>query len=643
MHQQEKPPSADLQAAAIRNWQIGLFEHDHLAATFHVCPRGREVFGISPDEPITTERFVGSIHPLDRQRVADEMARAHDPDGDGRVNVRYRICRADGSVRWLQSRSETLFATVDGQRVPVQTRGSFMDVTESEELAQALQRNEARLEQALRASKVGLYEHQHHPPQPEPYWSSTMRELLGFQPDATADFQWFASRVHPDDIGRLQAATTHKNDATGDGRVEAEYRWRHPDGKLRWLFSRGTTYFGSVDGHRVPLLTVGGIMDITESKLAEAESCRRSAILDATPDFVAIATISGTLVYLNRAGRDFLGFGPDEDLATHALTTVHPENVAEHILKVAFPAAAQQGSWKGETQFLRPDGRTVPMSQVILAHREADGSIGYFSTIARDLSREKELEDQFRQAQKMEALGRLAGGVAHDFNNLLSAIMGFTEMAKQDLESGHRARLALNEVHRTAEQAAALTGQLLAFGRKQTLQPRIIDVSKTLGEMKPMLERLIDQSIQLRIMLSRDPVSIKADPNQIQQILLNLVVNARDAMPQGGQLTISSTRVTLDDSEATSRLQLNPGSYALIAVSDTGHGMTADVRSRVFEPFFTTKDPGKGTGLGLSTVFGIVRQSGGSVWLCSEPGRGTTFKIYLPCGFEAVAAQPPTA
>ncbi|MFN2167747.1 MAG: sensor histidine kinase, partial [Anaerolineae bacterium] len=286
---------------------------------------------------------------------------------------------------------------------------------------------------------------------------------------------------------------------------------------------------------------------------------------------------------------------------------------------------------------------TVPMSQVILAHREADGSIGYFSTIARDLSREKELEDQFRQAQKMEALGRLAGGVAHDFNNLLSAIMGFTEMAKQDLESGHRARLALNEVHRTAEQAAALTGQLLAFGRKQTLQPRIIDVSKTLGEMKPMLERLIDQSIQLRIMLSRDPVSIKADPNQIQQILLNLVVNARDAMPQGGQLTISSTRVTLDDGEATSRLQLNPGSYALIAVSDTGHGMTADVRSRVFEPFFTTKDPGKGTGLGLSTVFGIVRQSGGSVWLCSEPGRGTTFKIYLPCGFEAVAAQPPTA
>lgn len=640
MDPREKPPPADLRAA-IDSWQIGLFELDHQTATMNVCARGRELLELPPDEPISVDRFVSAIHPLDRQRVADALRRAQDPGGNGRANVRYRLCQEDGGVRWLESRSETTFASVGGQRIPVVTRGSFMDFTESEELAQALRRNDARLEQALRASKVGLYEHQHNPAMPDPYWSSTMKELLGLEADAKADFGWFASRVHQDDIGRLQAAIAVKTDTAGDSRAEVEYRWHHPDGELRWLLSRGTTYFDSVDGQHMPVVTVGGIMDITEPKLAEAESRGRSAILDATPDFVGIVTLDGELVYLNQAGRAFLGLGPDEDLASLSLTAVHPESVSEHILNVAFPAAALEGSWRGETQFLRHDGKLIPMSQVILPHREADGSIRSCSTIARDLSREKELEEQYLQAQKMEALGRLASGVTHDFNNLLLAIMGFTELAKRDLKPDHRSRLALGEVQRTAEQAGALTRQLLAFGRKQTLQPRIIDVGKTLGEIQPILERLIDRTIQLEIVLSHEPVSIKADPSQIQQILLNLVVNARDAMPRGGLLTIVCSRVTLEDGEATARLQLTPGSYAVIAVSDTGHGMAADVQSRVFEPFFTTKSPGKGTGLGLSTVFGIVRQSGGSVGLESEPGQGTTFKIYVPHSVDAIVASPP--
>jgi signal transduction histidine kinase len=249
-------------------------------------------------------------------------------------------------------------------------------------------------------------------------------------------------------------------------------------------------------------------------------------------------------------------------------------------------------------------------------------------------------EDQLRQAQKMEAIGRLAGGIAHDFNNLLSVILGYSQdlLARETLSDVARERLG--EIELAGERAAALTRQLLAFSRQQVIDPSVLDVDEVMKGLERMLDRVLGEDVELRFVAGDQPVRVRADRGQLEQVMMNLVVNARDAMPQGGKLTIETSAVQLDEVYARGHLGVDPGPYVLIAVSDTGFGMDKDTQARAFEPFFTTKDLGKGTGLGLSTVFGIVQQSRGSIWLYSEPGVGTTFKIFLP---RVLAAEPTAA
>jgi hypothetical protein len=247
-----------------------------------------------------------------------------------------------------------------------------------------------------------------------------------------------------------------------------------------------------------------------------------------------------------------------------------------------------------------------------------------------DITGRRKLEDQLRQAQKMEAVGMLAGGVAHDFNNLLTIITGYSQLILNSLGPSDSNRHSVEQIMKAGERAAALTKQLLAFSRRQVLQPRVLDLNKLVSGLAAMLQRLIGEDIDLRMTLPQDLGRVSADPGQIEQVLMNLVVNARDAMPKGGVLTVETANVTLDEKYVGRHIAVRPGAYILLAVSDNGAGMDQATQARLFEPFFTTKGSGKGTGLGLSTVFGIVKQSGGSVEVYSEPGRGTSVKVYLP-------------
>jgi signal transduction histidine kinase/CheY-like chemotaxis protein len=285
-------------------------------------------------------------------------------------------------------------------------------------------------------------------------------------------------------------------------------------------------------------------------------------------------------------------------------------------------------SWTStELTGCRSDGSEFPIEVSIGENTSGER---YFSWIIRDASERKTLEEQLFQAQKMEAVGQLAGGVAHDFNNMLTAIGGFAELIADAPDDAETRAIAVDGIRTAASRAGDLTRQLLAFSRRQRLEPAIVSLNDTVDHVEPLLRRLLGEHIDLEVHPADDLWPVLADPSQLETVVMNLVINARDAMPDGGTLTIQTANVELDELYAQQHVAVEPGPYAMVSVSDTGQGMDAETQARIFEPFFTTKEVGRGTGLGLSTVYGVIRQSGGTVWVYSEPGAGATFKIYLP-------------
>jgi len=392
--------------------------------------------------------------------------------------------------------------------------------------------------------------------------------------------------------------------------------------------------------------------DITERKRAE-EALRRSQekyrdIFDFAPVGIYQSMRDGSLLTANATLAKMLGHDSVKELLLRNLNEIYFDPAERNALISYFEPRGMAGSiavrWK------RKDGSPIWVELDVHVVKDEEGRTRYFEGFVHDITERKRaeeekrnLQEQLAQSQKIEAVGQLAGGIAHDFNNLLTAIGGYSELLLEDLPLTDPRRAHAEEIRKAGERAASLTRQLLAYSRRQVLEPKVLDLNAVVSDLGKILRRLIGENIELRIRPVSGLWRVKADPGQIEQAILNLAINARDAMPEGGKLTIETANVDLDEAYALSHASVLPGAYAMVAVSDSGSGMSTEVRKRVFEPFFTTKEQGKGTGLGLSTTYGIVKQSGGCIWCYSEPGHGTTFKIYLPGVEETAAKEAPPA
>ena len=363
-------------------------------------------------------------------------------------------------------------------------------------------------------------------------------------------------------------------------------------------------------------------------QLREREEYFKSLIEQAM-DIIAVLDADGAVRYASPSVLPLLGYGAEELVGQHIFDLVHPDDIGPALRVFAEGVATGQGGRLLGLQVRHKDG-TYRSLEAIGRYLLDDPVVRGVVINARDVTERRSLERQLLQAQKMEAVGRLAGGIAHDFNNVLTAIFGYADLLTEEFPAGSPARQDLEEIRKAATRASALTRQLLAFSRQQVLAPMVLSVNDLVDEVDKMLRRLVGEDVELRLILARDAGNVRADSGQLQQVIMNLVVNARDAMPTGGKLVIETADAELTEQYAELHQAVIPGRYVMLAVSDTGVGMNAQTKARIFEPFFTTKEKGKGTGLGLSTVYGIVKQSGGYVWVYSEPGHGTTFKLYLP-------------
>jgi two-component system cell cycle sensor histidine kinase/response regulator CckA len=407
------------------------------------------------------------------------------------------------------------------------------------------------------------------------------------------------------------------------------------DHTCRWIRVNATPQFKP--GEEKPFQVYATLEDITESKKAFDQTQRLAAIVRSTGNAIIGKTLDGTITTWNPAAEWMYGYGAEEAIGKNIAMLV-PDEAKADLERTLESIRRGDTVAPYETVRLRKDGTLIDVSLTASPIHDEAGHVVGASAISQDISQLKRavaerrsMEEQFHQSQKLESIGRLAGGVAHDFNNMLNVILGYGELMLTKLQEPDPLLEYVREMVAAGKRAATVTRQLLAFSRKQTLQPRVLDLNDIIRNLEKMLGRLIGEDIQLTTNLNEDLDRVEVDPGQIEQVIMNIAVNARDAMPQGGMLTIETRNVVLDDQYAQDHTEVEPGDYVVLAMTDNGSGMDEATRKRLFEPFFTTKEIGKGTGLGLATVYGIITQSKGYIWVYSEPGEGTAFKIYFPC------------
>ncbi len=471
------------------------------------------------------------------------------------------------------------------------------------------------------------------------YWNPAAERTFGYFFNEVRGKKLEETLISPSDLSRAEASyeRLQKGDKTIQGEVSAH---RRKDGKTilcEWYVTPMRDSKGNLLGN------MGMALDITERRKSEETLSQLASILEQTTDAVIGSDLDGKIFSWNHAAETMFGYHSEEILGENTALLVPTDRKME-MEKVRALATKEENVSNYETTLLKRNGEMVEVAVTVSPIKDALGKIVGVSSISRDITEKKNAletqkkhEEQMRLSQKLDALGRLAGGVAHDFNNLLSAIGGNSGFLKAALAPGDPHLLDVEEIEKAVKRGADLTRQLLAFGKKQISQPQLVDLNEMGSEMSLMFKRLIDASINFDLVQEKNLRSVKADPGQIQQVILNLVLNARDAMPKGGKLMLATKNIELAGALEIKGVTIPSGAYVSLSVTDTGTGMDDETQKHLFEPFFTTKGE-KGTGLGLATVYGIVHQWGGYLWVYSAPGMGTTFTIYLPAAKEVAGA-----
>ncbi len=520
--------------------------------------------------------------------------------------------------RYLERTSVPI--VVDGQVLRIW--GSTRDVTDLKRAEAALRESEEHFRSLVENATVGIYRAT--PDGRIVMANSTLIKMLGYETfeDLSAR-NLETSGSEPSHSRREFKALLEK-----DGEVRGlEGTWVMRDGSVRYVRESARTVRrpdGSVEYYD------GIVEDITAHKHTEHALVRLRQAVDTSGEVIFMTDHEGVITFINREFTSLYGHSEEEVVGKSTPRILKGGKQSDENYRAFWNTILHKRVARGQLVNKTRSGRLVTVDSSVNPILDARGEITGYLAIQRDVTERKNLEEQFRQAQKMEAVGRLAGGVAHDFNNLLTIINGYSQLLLDQRPETDPERDLLGQILRAGERAASLTRQLLAFSRRQMLAPQVLNLNEVVRNMQRMAHRLIREDVEVKVRLSDQLGQVKADPAQIEQVILNLLVNAADAMPQGGNLLIETANADLDESYVRDRGAAAPGRYVMLAVSDTGMGMDAATREHIFEPFFTTKEKGKGTGLGLATVYGIVKQSGGEIWAYSQPGKGSTFKVYLP-------------
>jgi PAS domain S-box-containing protein len=576
--------------------------------------------GYAPGEK-TGHSVFELIHPEDRT-AAEPLFREVLQQPERVVRVDLRVQHRDGSWREVEVVAVNRLQDAAVGAIVV----NYHDVTERKRAEEQLRRTTGFLTQAQAVAQIGSWEWDIG--SDVITWSDETYRIFGAAPAAgPISYERYLALIHPED--RDAVSETVRRALETREPFEIDHRITRPDGGVRFLYGRGAVVCDRT-GRSVRL--IGAVLDITARKEAE-EALRRAndslqAVIQSAPLAILSLDPEGIVQTWNPAAERLFGWTANEVIGRMA--PIVPDELEEECR--ATRRRVMQGERLTGLDLVRKvkDGTSVTVNRFVAPLHDADGRATGIIALLEDVTGVKRLQQQFFQAQKMEAVGRLAGGVAHDFNNLLTAILGSNDLLVETLPADHPGREEALETRKAALRAADLTRQLLAFSRQQVMAQRVLSLNDVVADMDRMLRRLLGEDIDLRTLLRDDVGAVRADSGQLEQVVMNLAVNARDAMPTGGTLTIETANMSLDETYAMEHSGVVPGAYVMLAVSDTGTGMDAATKTQVFEPFFTTKPKGKGTGLGLATVYGIVKQSGGYIWVYSEPGQGTTFKIYLP-------------